>query len=89
MKTLELEKATAPLADYARHIGKEPVVLTSKGKPVAALVLIRNADLETMTLSTHPTFLKLIEQSRAHHKVQGGVSSQEMRRRLRANRSGL
>lgn len=40
MKKLELAKATAPLAKYALDVRKEPVVLTERGKPVAALVAI-------------------------------------------------
>ena len=83
MKTLEIEKATAPLADYARNLSQEPVVLTVGGKPVAALVAVENADLETVTLSTHPQFLALIERSRTQRKSQGGISSAEMRRHLK------
>ena len=82
MKTLELTKATAPLADYALEVNKEPVIVTKDGKPVAALVAVENADLETVTLSTHPQFLALIERSRARQKAEGGISSAEMRRRL-------
>lgn len=82
MRTLELAKATAPLAEYARDVKKGPMVLTSGGKPVAALVAIENADLETATLSSHAAFLALIERSRVRHKAEGGISSEEMRRRL-------
>lgn len=82
MKTLEMAKATASLAEYARDVSEEPVILTVDGKPVAALVSIENVDLETVTLSTHPEFLALIERSRARHKAEGGISSTEMRRRL-------
>jgi antitoxin (DNA-binding transcriptional repressor) of toxin-antitoxin stability system len=82
MKILERAKATAPLAKYARELKKEPVILTVGKKPVAALVSIENADLETVTLSTHPKFLALIERSRARQKSEGGISSTEMRRRL-------
>lgn len=82
MKMLEMTKATAPLAEYARDVNKEPVILTADGKPVAALVSIENADLETVTLSTHPQFIALIERSRARQKTEGGISSAEMRRRL-------
>ena len=87
MKTLEMAKATASLADYAQKVSREPVILTVDGKPVAALVSIENADLETATLSTSPQFLALIERSRARHKAEGGVSSMEMRRRLRPKRT--
>ena len=82
MKTIEMVKATAPLAEYARDVKETPVVLTVDGKPVAALVPIENADLETVTLSTHPGFLALIERSRSRQQAEGGVSSTEMRRRL-------
>jgi prevent-host-death family protein len=82
MKTLELKTATASLAEYAKDVATEPVILTVDGKPVAALVPIENADLETVTLSTHPKFLALIERSRARQKAEGGISSEEMRRRL-------
>lgn len=82
MKTIEMSKATAPLAEYAQEVSKEPVILTVDGKPVAALVPLENADLETATLSTHPQFLALIERSRARQKREGGISSVEIRRRL-------
>ncbi len=82
MKIIELAKATAPLAEYARKVKREPVVLVAKGKPVAALVPVGNADLETVALSTHPRFLAVIERSRARQKAEGGISTEEMRRRL-------
>ena len=82
MKTLELDKATAPLAQYARRLKKEPVILTSHGKPIAALITMRNIDWETASLSTNPRFLAIIERSRARQKAEGGLSSDEMRRRL-------
>ncbi len=87
MKILEMAKATAPLAEYTRDVSKEPVILTVDGRPIAALVAIQNADLETVTLSTHPQFLALIERARARQKSKGGISSAEMRRRLRLKRA--
>jgi antitoxin (DNA-binding transcriptional repressor) of toxin-antitoxin stability system len=38
MKTVEIAKATAPLADYARDVDKEPVIVTKGGRLVAALM---------------------------------------------------
>ncbi|HKZ55999.1 MAG TPA: type II toxin-antitoxin system prevent-host-death family antitoxin [Anaerolineales bacterium] len=77
-----MAEATAPLAEYAQDVGREPVILTVRGKPVAALVSIENADLETVTLSNHPQFLALIERSRSRQKAEGGRSPQEVRRSL-------
>ncbi len=82
MKTLEMTKATASLAEYAREVRKEPVIVTRKGKPVAALVAVENADLETVALSVDARFLALIERSRTRQKAEGGIPSAEMRRRL-------
>ena len=84
MKTLEMSQATAPLAEYAREVDKEPVIVTDHGRPVAALMPIENADRETVTLSTNPHFIALIERSRHRHQTEGGISSEEMRRRLRS-----
>ena len=82
MKTLDITRATAPLADYAQDVSREPVIVTMEGKPIAALVPIENADWETVRLSTHPQFLSLIERSRVRQKVEGGISSKQMRSRL-------
>jgi prevent-host-death family protein len=88
MKTLEMAQATAPLADYARDAAREPVIVTVRGRPVAALMPIENADRETVTLSTNPHFLALIERSRSRQATEGGISSEEMRRRLQVERVG-
>jgi len=82
MKTLEMTKATGTLAEYAREVRKEPVIVTRKGKPVAALVAVENADLETVALSVDAQFLALIERSRTRQKAEGGIPSAEVRRRL-------
>jgi antitoxin (DNA-binding transcriptional repressor) of toxin-antitoxin stability system len=82
MKTIKLEDATAPLASYARDIDGEAVVLVDDGKPVAALLPIDNADMETVSLSTNPKFLAIIERARARWRSEGGISTEEMRRRL-------
>lgn len=79
---LEMVDAVAPLSEYAQDIGVEPLILTVAGIPVAALVAIENADLETITLSTHPQFQALIERSRANQRAKGGVSPEAMRQRL-------
>jgi PHD/YefM family antitoxin component YafN of YafNO toxin-antitoxin module len=81
--TQELNEATAPLADYARNIDQQgPIVLIVNGKPVAVLLAIEDADLESVSLSDNPRFLALIEHSRKRQNAEGGISSDEMRRRL-------
>jgi antitoxin (DNA-binding transcriptional repressor) of toxin-antitoxin stability system len=82
MKTLERNNATRPLSAYTSEVAEEPLVVTVDGEPIAALMAITNADLETVSLSTNPQFLELIERSRERQKREGGISSAEMRRRL-------
>nr|VFJ89469.1 MAG: Antitoxin Phd_YefM, type II toxin-antitoxin system [Candidatus Kentron sp. H]VFJ91003.1 MAG: Antitoxin Phd_YefM, type II toxin-antitoxin system [Candidatus Kentron sp. H]VFJ97320.1 MAG: Antitoxin Phd_YefM, type II toxin-antitoxin system [Candidatus Kentron sp. H] len=82
MKTMDISEATASLAEYARVIAAEPVVITSDGKPLMALLDMKDTDFETLSLSTNPEFIKIIGQSRARHEKEGGISSDEMRRRL-------
>jgi prevent-host-death family protein len=79
MKVIETTNATATLAEYAAEIESGPVIVTNQGKPVAALVPIENADLESISLSTNPDFIALIERSRARLKSEGSIPSDEMR----------
>jgi antitoxin (DNA-binding transcriptional repressor) of toxin-antitoxin stability system len=53
-----------------------------KGKPFADIVPIRNADEETVSLSTNRKFLSIIERSRSRTTKEGGISSKELRRRF-------
>ncbi len=87
MKTLELEAATAPLADYAKDARKEPLLLTVKGKPFLALSRVSpGTDLENLAVTSHPTFLEIMERSEARYASEGGLSTTEMRQRLAAQR---
>jgi antitoxin (DNA-binding transcriptional repressor) of toxin-antitoxin stability system len=87
MKIVEIAEANETLATYASGLTEEPVIITSNGQPIAALVTLENVDMETISLSTNSKFIELIEQSRARRRSEGGVSSTEMRRRLGLSRS--
>ncbi|OGQ55174.1 MAG: hypothetical protein A2W66_04465 [Deltaproteobacteria bacterium RIFCSPLOWO2_02_56_12] len=82
MKKVELRQASAPLSEYALKAKKGPIIVTKAGKPVAAVVPIRNTDGETASLSANRKFLAIIERSRSRLKKEGGISSAELRRRL-------
>ena len=82
MTKIELKKASEPLSKYAQKARKDPVIVVKKGKPFAAVVPIRNADEESLALSTNRKFLKIIERSRARIKKEGAISANELRRRL-------
>jgi len=82
VKTLELRNAGGSVATYVGHAKKGPVIFTVKGDPVAALVRVTNADLETLSLGSNRQFLRMIARSRAAWKTKGGFSAGEVRRRL-------
>jgi prevent-host-death family protein len=82
MKVIEQTEAKASLGDYAAEIEKGAIIVTSHGKPVAALVPIDNTDLETASLCTNRAFLDLIDRSRTRVQTEGAISSEEMRRRF-------
>ncbi len=82
MKVVERTDATASLGEYAADIDNGAIIVTNQGQPVAALVPIKNTDLETASLSTSPQFLELIERSRSRVRSEGAITGEEMRRRL-------
>jgi antitoxin (DNA-binding transcriptional repressor) of toxin-antitoxin stability system len=82
VKTLELRKAGGSVATYVGDAKKGPVIFTVKGDPVAALVRVTNADLETLSLSSNRKFLRMIARSRAARKIKTGLSADQVRRRL-------
>lgn len=61
MKSVELAQATESLGKYIQFLGKEPLLVTIKGNPVAVLTPIAN--LENLPLATNPDSLILIKKS--------------------------
>jgi prevent-host-death family protein len=82
MNHIELNKATEPLAEYVDRARKEPLVVTRRGKPLVAIVAVDYMDMECLSLGTNPDFLAIIERSRARMAKEGGLSSDQVRRRL-------
>ena len=82
MKTIDIAKATGPLHEYARKARNGVVVVTRRGKPLAAVVGVDELDYESLSLSTNPKFIEIIARSRARLEREGGISAAQMRRRL-------
>jgi PHD/YefM family antitoxin component YafN of YafNO toxin-antitoxin module len=68
MKTLELRKASKPLADYTAQLDSESIVITSNQKPVAVLISLKGMDRESVALGLSPVFAKIIRHARAEAK---------------------
>ncbi len=81
-RTVELAEATQSLAEYAQQVDEGAIIVTSNGRPIAAVVPLPNTDAETIALSQNPQFLAIIERSRARQDREGGISSADMRRRF-------
>ena len=84
MNVIEVSRATAPLAEYVQKASIEPIIIVAHEKPMAVIVPIDNTDVETVSLSTNPQFLAIIERSRTRQQKEGGISSEEMKKRLAA-----
>jgi prevent-host-death family protein len=78
MTKVEYKKASGPLSEYAEKARKGPIIVVKRGKPFAAVVPIRNADDETVALSTNRKFLKIIDRSRARVKKRGWYFGQRI-----------
>jgi prevent-host-death family protein len=79
LKTLDLEAASGSLAEYTRRLSGEPVVVTSNGQPIAALVPLEGLDIESLSMGTNPDFLDLLERARRRRRLQGTASEEEIR----------
>ncbi len=78
MKTIKLASASRSLAEYAKELDDQIVVVTERNKPVAAVVPLRNVDRESLALSSHPEFLAIIEKSRRQFAAGKTLSLEEM-----------
>lgn len=82
MKTLKLSEVTGSLSDYARGGLREPLVVTRRGKPVVAVMpLSKYDDWESVSLSTNPRFMEIIERSRASARAEGTIPLEEIRKK--------
>jgi prevent-host-death family protein len=82
MRTVEQGHAAASLDEYLTKSRGRTLVVTRRGKPVAALLPIEDADWETVALSTNPRFIRMIQRSRTRQAAKGGIPLEEARRRL-------
>jgi prevent-host-death family protein len=82
VRAIEISEAVLSLAEYAQQVSAEPVVVTKDGQPLAVVVSAGNADMESISLSLNPEFMEIINRSRQRQEKDGGISSEEMRKRF-------
>ena len=76
MKKVEMTKTTQSVVKDGK---KDTVILTRRGKPVAALVPVDPDQWEDWVVSTHPDSIEIIKRSDARYKAEGGISIDEIR----------
>lgn len=81
MKAIELSEVSA-LAPHVKRGSDEPLLLTDRGHVVATIVPADEQDAESMLLSINPKFQAILERSRQRLETEGGLSSDEVRKRL-------
>ena len=89
MKTIKLSTASGTLAEYAADLAGEIVVLTERNRPVAAIVPLKGLDRESIALSGHPEFLKIIRRSRAEFRRGQTISLADMKAAFAVGRSPI
>jgi hypothetical protein len=82
MKTIKMPANQAEFRRAMQHARHEAVVLTQRGKAIAAMVPLEDADAETLSLSTNRTFLGILRQSFKQLDTGRVVSFEEMQRRV-------
>jgi antitoxin (DNA-binding transcriptional repressor) of toxin-antitoxin stability system len=87
VKRINLASARRPLADYAADLGDEILVLTKGDRAVAAIVPLRNVDRESLLLSQHPEFLKIIARSRTECATGRTLTLEQMKRAMSPRRT--
>ena len=81
VRTVDIADAIQTLAEYARQLDGGRIVVTSGGQLLAAVVLMDDADLETVSLSMDPQFMEIIRHSRTRGEREGGVAADEVERK--------
>lgn len=79
MKTVELSEASKSLTDYTNELEDQIIVVTSNQEPIAALVSLKNIDKESISLSTNPDFMNIIQSARDEIKDGKVLSLEEMK----------
>jgi prevent-host-death family protein len=82
MKTVEVPSANKQLRQMVKLAQSDPLVLTQRGKPVAALVSIEGLDRESLSLSTNPKFLRILRKSFQELDRGSRIALAEMRKRV-------
>jgi PHD/YefM family antitoxin component YafN of YafNO toxin-antitoxin module len=80
LKTLDVAQCEALLAEYVKDPKHEPIILTNRGKPIAVVLSVDGADVETISVSLNPDFQAFMDRSRERQGLEPGIPIEEVRR---------
>jgi antitoxin (DNA-binding transcriptional repressor) of toxin-antitoxin stability system len=81
MKTIDLAEVSA-LTPHVSAGAHDPVIVTKDGTTIAAVIPVTGDDAEQLLLSLSPQFQAVLERSEERLRQEGGLSADEVRRRL-------
>ena len=64
----------------------EDLIVTTRGRPAAALTYLDEDLLEDFILAHHPSILKETEEAYQEYKKKGGIGHEQMREKLKNKR---
>jgi hypothetical protein len=82
MKVVPLEETTLTVPELVELVKEGTVILTRNGQPMLAVKNVSGSDWESVSLASNPQFIAIIEESRRSYQEGGGVSLDELRRKL-------
>jgi hypothetical protein len=82
MKVIDVENGDLTVLELARLAKTGPVILTRRGKPLAAVKDLTRSDWESISLANNPQFRSLIEESRRSFRDEGSIPLEDLRREL-------
>lgn len=82
MKSMEVPVGQKQLQAAIRQGEEETIVLTRRGKPVAAVVPMKGVDAETLRLSTSRRFMNILRRSFRQLDAGKRISVAEMKKRV-------
>ena len=81
MKSIDLAEVAA-LTPHLVPGSHEPLLVTKDGSTLAAVIPVTGDDVEQLVLNLNPTFQNVLERSDRRLKEEGGLSPEEVRRKL-------
>jgi hypothetical protein len=83
MKVIPLEKTALTLPEVAEMARSDVVVLTRKGKPLATIKHLSEAEWEALALANNPQFQAILADARHSLEEEGGVRLEDLRQELK------